>query len=123
MTLTLVLFVVGIVLFVLTLVSVVIEKWPDAGTAAIASIFVFGIAIFSVAPAELGVGVVSDEIDSLAVRLDDRGTYQTASSVKDGETYVLLVKAYGTSDFRCPRVNELPPEIFTMVDGQPVAVE
>lgn len=116
-------FVVGIVLLVISLACADDKEWSKSWLTTMVACVMFGFLIFGIAPWQLGYGIVPDDAENLKERLDDKRTYQTVSSIKDGDTYVLLVRIYGTSNFRAVRVTEMPPEIFTMVHNNPIAVK
>ncbi len=89
---------------------------------AIAMVF-FAVMVFFAAPHALGYGHVSSSAEEYSAHLDGGATYQVISATNVGDnTYVILVKKYGTSDFRAVRVNGAPPELFVMIDGKPIAV-
>ena len=89
---------------------------------ALFAVLVLGFTTFYVAPRTLGYGHVTSGTRSFDTRLDNGTTYRTVASVKSDAGYVLLVKEYGTQDFYAIRVKTVPPPLFTLVRGNPIAI-
>ena len=71
---------------------------------------------------DIGLGHVPGAVEGFAKRLDDGIAYQVVAKIQERDSFVVLVKKFGTSDFFAIRVEIIPPEIFTLVDGNPIAI-
>ncbi len=104
-------------------------------------LFLVCLLCYSVAPNRFGVGYVAENFESYTRRLTDGGAYEVITmrptrasakskedvpyqySMKDQPGYVLLLRAIGTETYYTIRVaGEPPPERFTLVEGEPVAL-
>lgn len=79
--------------------------------------------IFWTAPYHFGYGHVTSVIEELDTRLDDGATYQRSYFEGHGTSYLVVVKVFGTYKTMAIRTNTVPPELFVMVDGKPVAIQ
>lgn len=124
MGLTIGLFIVGTITVLICATKAAESKAGDAWFLGLIAVFIFALDIFGVAPAALGLGHVSALTEKYGETLDKGVSYQTVFTVRDDNTQVLLLRKDGTSVFRAIRVEgtTLPPEHFTLVNEQPVAI-
>lgn len=78
----------------------------------------FSLLTFSEAPKALGVGHVSDKIEKFSERLDPKIPYELVNANRVGETFVLLLREFGTEKYLYIREKTIPPEIFSLIDGK-----
>lgn len=86
-------------------------------------VIVMFILSISIAPIMFGHGHVPSKVEKFSARLDNNVAYQLITSSQEGSDFILVVKKFGTSDFHAIRTNTVPPELFTLVDGKPVALQ
>ncbi len=86
------------------------------------ALVLFGCATFYLAPRVFGYGHVSPQTESFDRLLDNGGAYQETAWTKSSTGYVLLVRQFGTQNFYAIRVKTVPPPLFTLVSGRPIAI-
>ena len=79
------------------------------------------LAVF-IGPIAFGFGRIHNKEQSFTDQLNGETAYQVTATSQDGESFVVLVKKFGTSEFRAIRVKKAPPELFTLVDGEPIPI-
>ncbi|MCX6786325.1 MAG: hypothetical protein NTU85_00695 [Candidatus Kaiserbacteria bacterium] len=81
--------------------------------------------VFSISPNELGYGHVPQSAEEYTKRLDAGVVYRALSSHTVGVDRITLISRTGTSKFYAIRVKDTGPlpEKFTLVNGNPVALQ
>jgi len=105
------------------LISILFQPKPENIIWCIALAMLFLIGSHFSAILAFGYGKVPAEAEEFSERLDNNIAYELVSSTRDGESYVLLLRKFGTSNYKAVRTNTNPPEIFTLVSGKPVEIK